>query len=94
MSDSIPVILHPGAIKPEDVDSYGQAPIQSEAGLDVCKDPATGSFVGLCGLPGLFTASGASKLGYLTLQKRTAGVPGTTPSSKIRLITTDHPDGG
>ena len=94
MSDSIPVILHPGGIKPEDVDSYGQAPIQSEAGLDICRDPASGSAIALCGLGGLFTASGASKLGYLALQKRTAGVVGTTPSSKIRLITTDHPDGG
>ncbi len=94
MSDSIPVILHPAAVKPEDVDSYGQVPIQSEAGLDVCRDPVAGAFIGLCGLPGMYTANGGSRLGYLAMQKRTAGVVGTTPSSKVRLLTADHPDGG
>lgn len=90
---SIPVIL-PANVEVGDQDYFSQAPAQADVGLAMAKDPATGSFIAMCALPGMFDAGGGSKLGYLALQKRTAGVPGTTAASKIRVLTADHPDGG
>ncbi len=89
----IPIIMHPGGIQPADVTEFGQAPVQSEAGLGICRDPAAGSFIAMCALPGMFTASGAPKFGYLTLRKREADAVVAGTAGKIRIPTLDCPDG-
>lgn len=93
MAASIPVILHPAGIQAADVTEYGQVPVQSEAGLGIVRDPAAGSFIAMCALPGMFTASGAPKFGYLSLRKRSAGAAVSGTAGKIRIPTLDCPDG-
>jgi hypothetical protein len=86
---SIPVIMHPGGVDSADQTHYGQAPVQSVAGLSMCRDPLAGSFVAMCSLPGMQTIGGAPKFGYITLLKKGQT---DTRANKVRLITTDHPD--
>lgn len=93
MAASIPIILHPGGIQAADVGEYGHVPVQADAGLGIVRDPLAGSFIAMCALPGMFTATGAPKFGYLEMRKRSAGVAVTGTAGKIRLIATDCPDG-
>ena len=93
MSNEIPVLIHPGGIKPEDVGEYGHVPKESDAGTDVIKEPLAGSMTAMCALPGMFTATGAPKFGWLEMRKRSAGVPVAGTAGKVRIPLLDCPDG-
>lgn len=93
MANGIPIIMHPGGITSDDVTEYGQVPVQSEAGLGIVRDPAAGSFIAMCALPGMFTASGAPKFGYLSLRKRSSNAVVAGTAGKVRIPLLDCPDG-
>ena len=79
----VPVLLPSDGTQAADVTEYTQVPRETDAGLDVCKDPQTGAWVALTAMPNF------DKLGYVT-----AGTRLQTAATKVRFIITDHPDGG
>jgi hypothetical protein len=85
----IPIILHPGGVNYADQKHYGQYPDPANTGAPLARAPIAGSFIAMCALPGMFTANGSPKFGYLTLLKKGAT---DTRANKVRLIITDHPD--
>lgn len=66
--------------------TVGQIPDFSVYGPSLGKNPAAGSFIGFCFYPQIGT-----KLGYkvLGVKNPAAGQP-----TKVRVLLTDHPDGG
>lgn len=80
----IHVIPPQDGIDDDDQDFYGWAPSQGSSSLALAKDPVAGAFVALTVWPNF------NRLGYLTLKRLNSD--GTT--TRMRLLTTDHPDGG
>ena len=75
------VILPDEGFEAGDTNWWARVPNQTNAGLGVAKDPLAGAFIALTHFPGL------NKLGYVVAQQD------NTAGTRIRFITTDHPDG-
>lgn len=77
-NDKSPVVWTFDGTQGGDNDYYTLIPTEEVAGLGVCKDPESGSFIDLTAF--------ATGLGYL--------VGTDPVGTKRRIIMTDHPDGG